>query len=127
MPPLRCAQCGSWNADLQLTVEAQGAAPETSAVCGGCAERLERATLGPLGALAPHALLARLCADAEEPTFRCPVCGYDVEDLARHGKLGCQRCYLTFEEEVRNLVRRAIGRELHRGKTPPLPLTPPSA
>lgn len=125
MAAVRCANCGSYTATLQVSVQMSGSEMEETAVCSECVERLERQALGALGPLAPHGLLARLMADPEDPSFLCPDCGYDVENLVRTGKLGCVQCYASFAEEVLNLVRRAIGRETHRGKYPPLRLQPP--
>ncbi|MBW3625940.1 MAG: hypothetical protein KY468_21310 [Armatimonadetes bacterium] len=124
MATLRCARCGNYTATLQISIQTSGGDPEETAVCPECVERLERQALGALGPLAPHGLLARLMADPEEPSFLCPECGYDVENLVRTGKLGCVQCYASFADEVLNLVRRAIGRETHRGKYPPLRLHP---
>jgi protein arginine kinase activator len=80
---------------------------------------LERQALGGISPLAPHSLLDRILNESEEPSFHCPDCGYDVENLVRTGKLGCRQCYASFSDEVMNLVRRAIGRDSHRGKSPP--------
>jgi protein arginine kinase activator len=120
MANLRCANCGNYTATLQISVQAAGGETEETAVCIDCVERLERQALGALGPLAPHDLLSRLTAEPEDPSFHCPVCGYDVENLVRTGKLGCVQCYSSFAGEVLNLVRRAIGRESHRGKYPPI-------
>lgn len=125
MSTVRCAVCGNLTATIQIGVAVGGSPLEESAVCAVCVERIERQAMGALGPLAPHALLSRLMVDAEEPSFHCPSCGYDVENLVRTGKLGCQQCYDSFEEEVRNLLRRAVGRESHRGKLPPLKLSFP--
>ncbi len=125
MATVRCANCGNYSATLQVSVQMAGTESEETAVCPECVERLERQALGTLGPLAPHGLLARLMADPEDSSFHCPDCGYDVENLVRTGKLGCVRCYTSFAEEVLGLIRRAIGRETHRGKYPPLRLDPP--
>ena len=122
MATIRCANCGNYTATLQISVQMAGAELEETAVCTECVERLERQALGALGPLAPHGLLARLTAEPEDPSFLCPDCGYDVENLVRTGKLGCVQCYSSFADEVMGLVRRAIGREAHRGKYPPLRL-----
>jgi protein arginine kinase activator len=119
MSTVRCANCGNYTATLHISVEVAGGPSEATAVCGECVERLERQALGGINALAPHALVLRLMNESEEPSFHCPDCGYDVENLVRTGKLGCRQCYYSFSDEVMNLVRRAIGREGHRGKAPP--------
>ncbi len=49
---------------------------------------------------------------------RCPVCGMTYRDFARAGRLGCSRCYATFEDELEPLLRRIHGSERHVGKAP---------
>jgi protein arginine kinase activator len=119
MMTVRCGNCGSQSATLLIRIVKDGNDPEETAVCLDCSERLERQALGAVGPLSPSALALRLVNKTEEPEFRCPSCGYDIEDLVRTGKLGCRQCYFHFSDEVLNLVQRAIGRAEHRGKTPP--------
>lgn len=52
----------------------------------------------------------------EEP--RCPVCGMSYRDFARAGRLGCSRCYRTFEDRLSPLLRRIHGSDRHVGKAP---------
>ena len=49
---------------------------------------------------------------------RCPVCGMSYRDFARAGRLGCSRCYETFEDRLDPLLRRIHGSEKHVGKAP---------
>ncbi len=49
---------------------------------------------------------------------RCPVCGLSYRDFARAGRLGCSRCYKTFEEKLDPLLRRIHGSDRHVGKAP---------
>ena len=123
---VRCANCGNYPAAFRIGVQLGETPDESTVVCPECAEKIQRQALGPVGALAPFDLLTRLLNDPEDSGFLCPVCGYDVENLVRLGKLGCRQCYATFADEVLNLVRRAIGRDTHYGKTPPeRPESPP--
>lgn len=49
---------------------------------------------------------------------RCPHCGYTYREFAESGRLGCDRCYETFQSELNPLVLRLHGRVQHRGKFP---------
>lgn len=49
---------------------------------------------------------------------RCPVCGMSYKDFARAGRLGCSKCYETFEDRLDPLLRRIHGSEKHVGKAP---------
>ncbi|MGI6643011.1 MAG: UvrB/UvrC motif-containing protein [Bacillota bacterium] len=51
---------------------------------------------------------------------RCPVCGMGYRDFARAGRLGCSRCYATFQDRLEPLLRRIHGSERHVGKAPAL-------
>ncbi|NMP22153.1 UvrB/UvrC motif-containing protein [Sulfobacillus harzensis] len=48
----------------------------------------------------------------------CPHCGYTYRQFAESGRLGCDRCYEAFKEELGPLVLRLHGRAEHRGKLP---------
>lgn len=49
---------------------------------------------------------------------KCPLCGTTRQVFAQYGKLGCDRCYDTFEASLSPLIRRVHGRERHTGKVP---------
>lgn len=46
----------------------------------------------------------------------CPACGGTLEDFRRTGRLGCARCYVTFEAHLRDLLRRLHGSSQHVGE-----------
>ena len=48
----------------------------------------------------------------------CPVCGYSYQQFAETGRLGCDRCYEAFQEELQPLVKRLHGSVEHHGKVP---------
>lgn len=49
---------------------------------------------------------------------RCPHCGITYQRFAESGRLGCDRCYETFNTQLEPLVRRVQGGLHHRGKVP---------
>ncbi len=48
----------------------------------------------------------------------CPHCGYTYREFAESGRLGCDRCYEAFQNELNPLILRLHGRVQHRGKLP---------
>ncbi len=45
----------------------------------------------------------------------CQHCGSTFADFRRSGKLGCAQCYVTFEREMRLLLRKIHGSHHHVG------------
>ena len=46
---------------------------------------------------------------------RCAFCGLTMKDFRETGRLGCARCYTTFEPSMRELLRRVHGGHRHSG------------
>ena len=54
---------------------------------------------------------------AEEGTDEeCEFCGATLKDFRKTGRLGCPRCYDTFETQLRDLLRRLHGSSHHVGE-----------
>ena len=51
---------------------------------------------------------------------RCSTCGLSYKDFRDTGRLGCSRCYDTFKEQLKPLLRRIHGSNAHVGKSPRL-------
>jgi protein arginine kinase activator len=47
---------------------------------------------------------------------KCPFCGLTMKDFRETGRLGCARCYTTFEPSMRELLRRVHGGPRHTGR-----------
>lgn len=58
----------------------------------------------------------------QEPTVKegvkCSFCGFTSADFHRTGRLGCPKCYETFEDQLAPLLRRIHGQDRHMGKLP---------
>ncbi|MCY0907195.1 MAG: UvrB/UvrC motif-containing protein [Sulfobacillus thermotolerans] len=52
------------------------------------------------------------------PDKQCPTCGYSYQQFAETGRLGCDRCYQAFGNELEPLVKRLHGSVEHHGKVP---------
>ncbi len=53
---------------------------------------------------------------AEESDEECKYCGATLKDFRKTGRLGCPRCYDTFESQLRDLLRRLHGSSHHVGE-----------
>jgi protein arginine kinase activator len=57
------------------------------------------------------------------PSSPCPFCGLKYEEFKKAGRLGCPQCYVSFEPNLKGLLRRLHGGTQHVGKVylPPNP------
>jgi protein arginine kinase activator len=53
----------------------------------------------------------------------CPFCGLELDAFKKTGRLGCSHCWVSFESNLKGLVRRLHGGVQHVGKVylPPNP------
>jgi len=49
---------------------------------------------------------------------QCPGCGRTFAQIQQTGRMGCSRCYETFESQMELLLRRIHGETAHVGKVP---------
>jgi len=47
---------------------------------------------------------------------KCGFCGLTMKDFRATGRMGCARCYSTFEPSMRELLRRVHGSPRHIGQ-----------
>ena len=52
------------------------------------------------------------------PKIKCPGCGLTYGAFRKHGRLGCSRCYETFFDNLKDLLRKIHGSNDHVGKVP---------
>ncbi|MEP6992590.1 MAG: UvrB/UvrC motif-containing protein [bacterium] len=52
---------------------------------------------------------------------KCAFCGLTMKDFRDTGRMGCARCYTTFEASMRELLRRVQGGSRHTGQNYRLP------
>lgn len=52
------------------------------------------------------------------PKVKCAGCGLSYAEFRQHGRLGCSRCYVTFYDNLKDLLRRIHGSNDHVGKVP---------
>lgn len=105
-----CTACGA-PAEIQFS-EVDGARVEKTWLCASCA--IGRGLLAWEPAAPEEAAPAAPAAPAEDPG-RCPGCGTGLEAIRRSGRVGCARCYATFEQQLLPLVERVHGTLVHHG------------
>lgn len=64
-----------------------------------------------------------LAADLEVSTppanqIRCPRCGFSLQEIATHGRLGCANDYLIFADHIAKGLEQYHGSAKHVGKIP---------
>ncbi|MDZ7295062.1 MAG: UvrB/UvrC motif-containing protein [candidate division KSB1 bacterium] len=119
-----CDLCGVNPATLKLTQVINDEHTELH-LCKQCAE--EKGLGIPFGAL-PSAfgamivgfLGAQLAGTTRTVgSLKCEHCGITKDDFERTGLLGCGRCYETFSEDLKFILRRIHGSNKHIGTRPP--------
>lgn len=122
---MQCENCGERAAAIHLTQIVDNSVT-TKHLCEQCAADLGIQTsaqvanplsdfLGSMGKGAAEKL------PAGRETGRCEFCGGTLNDFRETGRLGCARCYESFEGHLRDLLRRLHGSSRHVGEsyTPP--------
>jgi len=123
---MMCEECGKAPAVVHFE-QVQNGRKVVMNLCRECAEKKGVLNFLFQPAFSINNLLSALLgsqvsgAPVLEPSGRerrCPVCGMSYRDFARAGRLGCSRCYETFEDRLDPLLRRIHGSERHVGKAP---------
>jgi protein arginine kinase activator len=63
-------------------------------------------------------ILAGMAEEVGSSTAKCQGCGLTYAEFRETGRLGCSECYGAFKEQLRPLLRRIHGSNLHSGKSP---------
>ncbi len=112
-----CQNCKLNEAAIHLT-QIQDNEMTTRHLCESCAESMglsagtANAPLADFIAQMGKSIAAETVASAGT----CPSCGLTLADFKRTGRLGCARCYSTFDVSLRGLLRKLHGGTQHSGK-----------
>ena len=113
-----CDNCREQDSVVTLTQIVENAVT-TVHLCEKCAaEKGIETTVNKPKASVTDFLLAvqkQLPAVAQD-AGRCSFCGATLRDFRATGRLGCARCYASFETSLRDLLRRVHGNSKHVGK-----------
>ncbi len=120
-----CDSCRERDAVVHLTQIVDGTVAQVH-LCERCAaekgvETTVAAPKTPLAGLL-QSVQQQLAATPSDQV-RCAFCQSTYKDFRATGRLGCARCYGTFEASLRDLLRRVHGSTRHAGRRyrPPAP------
>jgi protein arginine kinase activator len=63
-------------------------------------------------------ILAGMAEEVDSDMTRCPGCGLTYSEFRDTGRLGCSQCYTAFKDQLKPLLRRIHGSNVHTGKSP---------
>ena len=116
----RCQVCHERDAVVHLT-EVVNDTVTTSHLCSRCAAERGIA-LEPGGAIIPVGGLLAEVVPAVRPdaagSSRCPACDATLAEIRASGRVGCPTCWVAFERQLTELVRRYHGATQHVGLSP---------
>jgi len=124
-----CDNCKERDAIINLT-QVEHDSKVTLHLCEQCAQQkgvetggaILKSPLGNfLGAVVKGGGTAGALVPASGDTLRCPACGSTLRDFRDSGRLGCDRCYMSFDTHLRDLLRRLHGSSQHVGERYELP------
>jgi protein arginine kinase activator len=121
---MSCDNCGQNEAIIHLTqiVDNQ---MSTFHLCESCAAEKGLQPGTNVGNFPLTDFLAQVNQSTVDTTVvgPCPYCGLKLEEFKKTGRLGCSQCYVSFEQNLRGLLRRLHGGTQHVGKVylPPDP------
>jgi protein arginine kinase activator len=121
---MSCDNCGQNEAIIHLTqiVDNQ---MSTFHLCESCAAEKGLQPGTNVGNFPLTDFLAQVNKSTVDTTVvgPCPYCGLKLEEFKKTGRLGCSQCYVSFEQNLRGLLRRLHGGTQHVGKVylPPDP------
>lgn len=121
-----CDACREHDASVHLTKVVEGEVT-LEHLCAKCAAERgieTTVTTPPKNVLGEflHAVQQQ-ASSAQVESIRCTFCSMSLKDFRTTGRLGCSRCYATFEESLRDLLRKVHGSAQHVGRryVPPVP------
>ncbi|MBT3193235.1 MAG: hypothetical protein HN341_11835 [Verrucomicrobia bacterium] len=114
---MKCESCHNGEATVQVKQVADGEVKEAF-LCAACAEK---------SGLKSPAAMADFLFGAGSPAKvgakpgalkSCPVCHMRGTDFQKSSRLGCERCYETFADELQPMIEDMHRSLKHAGKTP---------
>ena len=120
---MMCESCQRRTATVQYA-EVVGGQMTTYNLCDECARKRGVAmSLAPFAGPLVNILMGLLEEtggrdEAEQQGPVCPGCGLSYSEFRRSGRLGCPKCYESFADELKPLIRRIHGSTRHAGTAP---------
>lgn len=116
---MECDHCGDREAVIHLT-QIVNNEMSTFHLCEECAAEKGLEPGASMGNFPLQDFLAQMGKGAPAEDVMgdgsCSFCGLTIEEFRRSGRLGCSHCYVSFEPQLRGLLRRLHGGTQHVGK-----------
>ncbi len=115
-----CDICGKNQATVHLTEIVDEQMAELH-LCEDCAKEKSLKMEQQFGLADLLAGLADFGKQVESPDkikLTCSSCGLTYENFRKFGRLGCSKCYVSFNKYLSTLLKRIHGSNQHLGKTP---------
>ncbi|KPL19833.1 MAG: hypothetical protein AMJ92_01320 [candidate division Zixibacteria bacterium SM23_81] len=118
-----CEDCGKKKATVHFTQIVSNKKTALN-LCLDCARNRGFENSLSTGSFSLGNILASFIQESEEagtkplPKIKCQGCGLSYQDFREYGRLGCHRCYETFFDNLKDLLRRIHGSNDHAGKVP---------
>lgn len=119
-----CERCGVKQAVVHMTKMEEGKPAELH-LCQECAQKAQ--INAPISFQDIFQGLIQLAgaismADAEKAEHndnkKCLECGLTWEGFRKTGRLGCPKCYETYEDKINTMLCSIHGSKVHKGKIP---------
>lgn len=113
-----CSQCQERDAVVHLTQIVANAVTQVH-LCEKCAAERGIETSASLPAHPLGDFLQAVQQQAQQMPGDASVCSYcrtSLREFRASGRLGCARCYVAFEQSLRDLLRRVHGSAAHTGR-----------
>ena len=116
---MKCDKC-SKKATVHLTEIVDGKAMEMH-MCEECAReqsvQMEQ-QFGLADLLAGLTDFGKHVPEVDKDAAQCPMCGLTYEDFRKFGRFGCAQCYVAFKPQLKTLLKKIHGSNVHLGKKP---------
>ncbi|MBR5272363.1 MAG: hypothetical protein IKU25_03090 [Clostridia bacterium] len=117
-----CQNCMKNEANTHIKQSINGETQE-SYLCFECYTKLGHGSFNENFSFGFSELLNHFFGDGlllgpKEQVLRCPKCSNTYETIAKNGKVGCEKCYETFYENMKFSLQKIHGKVKHVGKKP---------
>jgi len=117
-----CQVCNKNDATLHYTKIIDGQVEELH-LCEGCSKGNSEFDFDKTFSF--HKLLTEIIdgvqgsyIDTDGEDLHCDKCGLKYSEFKQSGKLGCDRCYESFKDKLKPIIKSVQGTESHKGKIP---------
>lgn len=114
---MKCDKCTK-KATVHLTEIVDGKVMEMH-LCEECAKEQSQhmeQQFGLADLLAGLTDFGKQVPEVRKDTVQCSVCGLSYEDFRKFGRFGCAECYAAFKPQLKTLLKKIHGSNVHLGK-----------